>query len=225
MKRITAVAMCLLALVALAGCRQTPTPEPTLDLGDIGARGGSPRERICINCADDSYIRLGGDLLFYSDNLTTQTIGLAGDTGNVTLATGDLTLTAGDLGLTAGSATLTAGDLTITAGDLTLSDGDLVVADDLRITAQTSITVTNGAAFTPTGTYTPIAAAGEVTPTITAGATAGNLAIIVNTSDQTVNLADSGTLMLTAAFAMGQYDVLTLLSDGTNWLEVSRANN
>ncbi len=116
------------------------------------------------------------------------------------------------------------GSLT-TAKGITISDGDLVVADDLRVTAQTSITVTNGAAFTPTGTYQNITTASEVTPTITAGATAGDLLILINTSAQTINVADSGTAKLSAAWAAGQYDVLVLWSDGTNWIEISRSNN
>lgn len=75
----------LLALVALVvfvvGCRETPTPEPTLDLGDIGARGGSPRERICIDCGDESYIRDGGGLGLYSDYRGTRTVYMDGDGG------------------------------------------------------------------------------------------------------------------------------------------------
>jgi hypothetical protein len=121
--------------------------------------------------------------------------------------------------------TVTSGGATVTAGGITVTDGDVVVADDLRATAQTSITVTNAAAFTPTGTYQPITAAGEVTPTITAGATAGDILVLINTSAQIINLADSGTLKLTAAGALNQFDTLTLWSDGTNWIEISRADN
>jgi len=102
---------------------------------------------------------------------------------------------------------------------------ELQLSTILNLTAQTALTVTDGTAFTPTGTYQPISAAGEVTPTITAGFTAGDLLVLINTSAQTINIADSGTAKLTAAFAMGQYDSLTLWSDGTNWIEVSRANN
>ena len=120
--------------------------------------------------------------------------------------------------------TVTAGGATITAGGVTVTDGDVIVADDLRVTAQTSITVTDATTFTITGTYQPITAAGEVTPTIAAG-TAGDLVVIVNTSAQTINIADSGTVALTAAAALGQNDTLTLLSNGTTWLEVSRADN
>jgi hypothetical protein len=115
--------------------------------------------------------------------------------------------------------------LTVTSGGASLTDGDMVVADDLRVTAQTSITVTNAAAFTPTGTYQNITAAGEVTPTITAGATAGDLLVLINTSAQVVNIADSGTAKLSAAAALNQFDVLVLWSDGTNWIEISRSDN
>lgn len=111
------------------------------------------------------------------------------------------------------------------AAAITQSDGDLTVADDLVLAAQTAITVTDGAAFAPTGTYQAIQAAAEVTPTITAGATAGTVVTLINTSAQTINLADSGTLMLSAAGALGQYDALILWSDGTNWIEISRSNN
>lgn len=115
------------------------------------------------------------------------------------------------------------GLLTLQAG-LTTSDGDVVVADDVRVTAQTAITVTDGTPFAATGTYQAIQAAGEVTPTITVG-TAGDVLVLINTSAQTINIADTGIQMLTADFAMGQYDTLTLLCDGTNWLELSRADN
>jgi len=107
---------------------------------------------------------------------------------------------------------------------LTISDGNAVVADHLRVTAQTAITVTNGAAFAPTGTYQRIQAAGTVTPTITAG-TAGDLLVLINTSAQTINIADTSIQMLSAAWAGGQYDVLVLWCDGTNWIEISRSNN
>lgn len=117
----------------------------------------------------------------------------------------------------------TDGALTL-AKTLTISDGDAVVADDLRITAQTSITVTNGAAFTPTGTYQNITAAGEVTSTVTI-ATDGDLLVLINTSAQTINIADTGTTKLSAAWAAGQYDALILWCDGTNWIEISRSNN
>jgi len=135
-------------------------------------------------------------------------------------ATDDLTVTddasIGDALSVTGATTL--------ASTVTLSDGDLVVADDLRVTAQTAISVTNGAVFTPTGTYQPIKSAGTVTPTVAVG-TAGDLLVLINTSNTTINIADSGTMMLSSAVALGQYDSLTLWCDGTNWIEIATSNN
>jgi hypothetical protein len=139
--------------------------------------------------------------------------------GDDATVTDDLTvsddLTIGD------DATIT-GTLTI-VDDLTIAD-DTTLSGDVKLTAQTAITTTNGAAFAPTGAYQPIGAAGTVTPTITVAA-AGVRTTICNEDNVTINIADSGTAKLTAAFGMGQYDCLSLQSDGTNWLEISRANN
>jgi len=157
-----------------------------------------------------------GTAVYAVDSDGAQTVGGNVDMGNNIIA--NIGAAGTDFGATGG--------LTLAAG-LTVSDGDVVVADDLRITAQTSITVTNGAAFTPTGTYQPITAAGEVTPTITAG-TAGQLLILVNESSETINLADSGDgngADLTAAIALEQNEIIILISDGTDWLELSRAEN
>jgi len=88
----------------------------------------------------------------------------------------------------------------------------------------TTATVTNGAAFAIAGSWQPITAAGAVTPTITIPA-AGIVACIENTAAQTITIADSGNQVLTAVFAMGQYDVLCGYSDGTRFIETSRANN
>lgn len=100
------------------------------------------------------------------------------------------------------------------------------VATVLNLTPARPITVTNGAAFVPTASYQPIVSAGTVTPTIsTSGADAGDVVRLVVTSNTTINLADTGNQVLSAAFAMGQYDTLTVVFDGTRWIEWSRSNN
>lgn len=111
------------------------------------------------------------------------------------------------------------------ATDITQSDGDLTVADDLTIAKQTAIAVTDNSTITPTGTFQLLsAAAATATSSITAG-TAGQVVIFTNTSTNTIVLTDTGTLMLTGNITLGQYDTLTLISDGTNWLQLSTANN
>jgi len=108
---------------------------------------------------------------------------------------------------------------------------NLYVGDWVHIFTQTPIAVTDGAVITPTGTYQPLTSAGSVTATLTTSSdfvTAGDVLVLINansTVTSTVNIVDSGTAMLTAAAALGQYDSLTLWFDGTNWIELSRANN
>ena len=138
-------------------------------------------------------------------------------TGDVT---GDVT---GDL---TGNVT---GDIT---GDVTGDvAGDLTNSTFLVVTAQTAISLTDAGILTPTGTYQPIESAGTVTPTIAitnaAGSryTTGTLLTIINTSDTTINFADSGNVKSSGATALGQYDSWELKFDGTYWIERAQANN
>lgn len=116
-----------------------------------------------------------------------------------------------------------AGDLAVTGSNT--STGALIAGTFLRMTPSTAITVTNGAAFTPTASYQPIQAAGNVTPTITVNTTAGTLLRLVNTSNTDITIADSGTTMLSGNIVLGQYDSLLLMSDGTNWIQMGTSNN
>jgi hypothetical protein len=117
------------------------------------------------------------------------------------------------------------------ADDLVVTDdasvgGDLTISGDMNLAAQTVISPTDGGVITPTGSYQRLSSAGTVTPTIATGAAAaGDVVVMVNTTATTINLADSGTAKLSAAAALGQYDTLTLLFDGTNWIELSRSDN
>lgn len=91
-------------------------------------------------------------------------------------------------------------------------------------TAGSAVTVTNGAAFAITAAFQPITASGTVTPTLTIPA-AGVYACLYNSGSNTINLADTSNQVLTTAWAAGQYDWLCGYSDGTRFMEVSRANN
>lgn len=145
------------------------------------------------------------------------------------------------------SGDIRAGDDIIASGDVVVA-GDVVVSDDAAVTGnvtangsltsfgnvtvgsylvavkQTNLTVTNGAVFTPTGTLQGLTSAGSVTPTIAIPST-GKTLVLVNLGSNTINLADTGTLKLSAAFAMGTGDTLTLISDGTNLYELARSDN
>lgn len=89
-----------------------------------------------------------------------------------------------------------------------------------------SVTVTN-TTFVPLGTFQPITATTGVTPTIglTSTATAGTVLILENISSQTITFADTGTQVLGGTRALGQYDILGLIFDGTNWVELYLGNN
>jgi hypothetical protein len=45
------------------------------------------------------------------------------------------------------------------------------------------------------------------------------------TNFDTITLTDTGTLKLSGNAALGQYDNITLMSDGANWVELSETNN
>lgn len=124
------------------------------------------------------------------------------------------------------NSTLDVDGLLTLAGGLSLTDGGATVADDFVVSAQTAISCTDGGVITPTGTYQPLQSAGTVTPTVTtSGVATGTLLVLVNTSATTVNLPDSGTMMLSGAAALGQHDSLVLWFDGTNWIQVGGSDN
>jgi hypothetical protein len=94
-----------------------------------------------------------------------------------------------------------------------------------RLTPGTTVVVTTDGTITPVASYQPLSSSGNVqTASITAG-TAGDVLYMINTSNTTITLTDTGTLKLGGNRALGQYDTLTLVSDGTNWIERSYTNN
>lgn len=143
------------------------------------------------SAGDDSFVRDGKDIIWYSDNLSSETARVDGATGNFT------------------------------------TDGGVDVGTDLNLTPATAITVTDGTVITPTGTYQPLIGSGTVTAATvaTGGAATGDLVVFINTATDVINIADSGNVSLSAAAALGQYDTLTLLFDGTAWRETARSNN
>lgn len=90
---------------------------------------------------------------------------------------------------------------------------------------QTALPVTFDTEISPVGTYTQLSATEAVgTGSITAG-TAGQLLILTNISAHAITITDTATIMLGGNRALDQYDTLVLLSDGTNWLELSYTDN
>ena len=113
---------------------------------------------------------------------------------------------------------------TTVAGTLGIM-GSTTVGGLFLLSEQGNVTVTDGGEIAATKSFVPLTAAGAVgTSNITTGA-AGQLLVLMNVGSNTITITDSGTIMLAGDCALGQYDTLTLISDGTNWLEITRANN
>jgi len=113
---------------------------------------------------------------------------------------------------------------TTVAGTLGIT-GSTTVGGLFLLSKQGNVTVTDGGEIAATKSFVPLTAAGAVgTSNITTGA-AGQLLVLMNVGSNTITITDTGTIMLAGDCALGQYDTLTLISDGTNWLEITRANN
>ena len=131
--------------------------------------------------------------------------------------------------------TVQRGGITVADDDVTVADGvtaaDITASDDLTTLdlylTQTSVqTITVGGTITPTGSYHQItASAARGTSSVSGVSTAGRVLTLVNIGSNTITLTDTGTLKLAGNAALGQYDSITLLSDGTNWIQVSKADN
>ena len=156
----------------------------------------------------------GSDLTLYSDDGVTAKFAVDGATGNV-IAAGNVT-TAGTLAVT-GAPTFT--------GAATLSGG-AVVAGWSELTPAAAITVTQGMTdFVPLGSVQPIKAASAVSFTGIGGLKAGRVLVLFNEGDQTITITDTTTTMLSGNLALAQYDSVALISDGTNWIQLSTSNN
>lgn len=131
-------------------------------------------------------------------------------------------LTVADDADVSGDATV-GGTLGVT-GDATFT-GAASMNTYLVLAPQANVTVTMGSTITPTGSYQPLTSAGNVgTASIVAGA-AGTILRLVNVGSNTITISDTGTLKLSGDIALGQYDSLLLLGDGTNYIQMGTSNN
>lgn len=115
------------------------------------------------------------------------------------------------------------GDVAVTGG-LAVT-GDATFAADVIISPAAVLTVTQDMTITPASGYQPLAAANNLGTAAIAAGTAGQIVRFVNTSNVNIVLTDTGTLKLSANLSLGQYDSATLISDGTNWVQLATSNN
>jgi hypothetical protein len=126
-----------------------------------------------------------------------------------------------------GGATTIGGALTGAAAQFTGNvqvDGVLTGNDDFYLVPGTSITVADGGTITATTAVQELTAAGAVGAALGACAD-GQVLSLVNIVNQTITITDTGTTRLTANAALGQWDTLTVIGNGTACIEVARANN
>lgn len=90
--------------------------------------------------------------------------------------------------------------------------------------AQTPIAVTPGAPIAANGLFQPFSSGAVTGLTLTVGS-AGQVYVYMNTGTNAVTITDTSTTVLASNFAMGQYDVLGVRSDGTRMIELFRSNN
>lgn len=95
----------------------------------------------------------------------------------------------------------------------------------LRLNPGTTQVLTFDSTLTPVASNQPISAAGAIGTSSIITKPAGTILRIVNVGSQTITFTDTGTLLLAGNAALGQYDTLMLLSDGTNWLQMGKSDN
>lgn len=152
------------------------------------------------------------------DSSGTAAITMTGSTGNATLV-GDIAVNGDDI--------TSDGDLVITpAGSDTSNVGTFTTSTVLRSSSNvtftandTTPTVSGGNMFTVPGTWT---AANNITA-LDDGATGQVIRIIGGDSDCVMN--DASTLVLNGAWTAAANATITLVFNGTNWLELCRSAN
>ena len=104
------------------------------------------------------------------------------------------------------------------------ADGTISGQDDFYLIPGTSITVTDGGTITPTTAVQELTAAGNVGAGLAACGD-GQVLHLVNLSNVTITITDTGTTRLATNAALGQYDTLTVIGNGVACIEAARANN
>jgi len=108
-------------------------------------------------------------------------------------------------------------------------NGNFTIAG-FPIIASTTAAPANGGTLTPTSGFVRLSPASLVTlnatTAISAGAAAGQMLILEGTSDSnTVTINDNANTRLVSNRTLGANDTLTLMWDGSAWVELAFANN
>lgn len=161
MKRIFVALAVLVALLGLSAC--------------------AVRERIAIDTGENSYIYNGADVIFYSDNHSTEKARLLGDTGAV-YATGVITADGGIVQSSGTPGLTVLGNITMSTGSLINANGAITVSDSLLVNSQ--LTASNGIAATGVVTVT---GAGSYSSQLTASNGIAATGVVTVTGSESVS--------------------------------------
>ncbi len=216
----------------------------TLIAGSLTANGGLTMDGGIVTIADATgNTIIGGSLLANSATITGATAlngGLTMDTTAFTVAdtTGNTVIagsaTVASLVIT-GSSALNGG-LTMDTSAFTVADtsGNVSTAGTLAVAGTSTlsgkvvgapsgvIVLADDFTLVPTRTVQLVSADGAIGGVIgTDGAVAGQFLYLVNVGAQNIVLTDTGTLKLAGNATLTGDDAVTLIFDGTNWVQVS----
>jgi hypothetical protein len=104
------------------------------------------------------------------------------------------------------------------------ADGTITTQGGLMLIPGTAISVTDGSTITPTTAIQELTAAGNVGAGLAACGD-GQVLTLVNLSNVTITITDTGSIRLAGNAALGQWDSLTVVGSGVTCVEVARANN
>ena len=152
-----------------------------------------------------------------------------GTDGQLTTAKG-FTATAGGLLVTAGGAEFT-GDVDVN-NELVVDQGLTVATSGITITAGlfrpgfADETITNGEFFTPTAMVHALDSAGNVTFTLGASATNGQIVIFIGDDANTITIADTNIRTSDGnAATLGQFDVIAFVYQDSEWHQIVKTAN
>lgn len=103
--------------------------------------------------------------------------------------------------------------------------GNMSTALFYKATNQGNLTITEGGAFTPTGTFQGITAAGSVSSGQIVVPASGTIFTLINFGSNTITLTETASLVTSGNLALGQYDNATFISDGTRAILLATTNN
>lgn len=104
---------------------------------------------------------------------------------------------------------------------------NLRITNFYRSQPRTAITVTDNATINATGTYQRLTAASAVGTSGDNLTTkpAGSILVLVNVGAQTITITETANIKSAGNIALGTLDTATLVSDGSDWYQISGSNN